>query len=80
MIKRETYLSKLRELKDIQIIKVVAGVRRCGKSTLLELYRDELLQLGVAAENIQFYNLEVIVVRYFLHFVTCGKFHSNLTY
>jgi len=58
MIKRETYLSKLRELKDIQIIKVVAGVRRCGKSTLLELYRDELLQLGVAAENIQFYNLE----------------------
>ena len=47
MIKREIYLSQLRELKDIQIIKVVVGVRRCGKSTLLELFRDELLLEGV---------------------------------
>ena len=58
MIKRETYLSQLRELKDFQIIKVVAGVRRCGKSTLLEQFRDELLLERVPASNIQYYNLE----------------------
>jgi predicted AAA+ superfamily ATPase len=58
MIKRETYLSQLRELKDVQIIKVVAGIRRCGKSTLLELFRDELSANGVASANIQHYNLE----------------------
>jgi predicted AAA+ superfamily ATPase len=58
MIKRESYLSQLRELKDVQIIKVVAGVRRCGKSTLLELFRDELLSESVPVSNIQHYNLE----------------------
>ena len=58
MVKRETYLSQLRELKNIQIIKVVAGVRRCGKSTLLEQFRNELLLEGVSVSNIQYYNLE----------------------
>ncbi|MDR2146496.1 MAG: ATP-binding protein [Tannerella sp.] len=51
-------MSQLRELKDIQIIKVVVGVRRCGKSTLLEQFRDELLLEGVPPSNIQHYNLE----------------------
>ena len=58
MVKREIYLSQLRELKDIQIIKVVAGVRRCGKSTLFEQFKNELLSSGVPASNIQHYNLE----------------------
>jgi len=58
IIKRETYLSQLRELKNIQIIKVVAGVRRCGKSTLLEQFRNELLSEGVSVFNIQHYNFE----------------------
>ncbi|MDR2496610.1 MAG: ATP-binding protein [Tannerellaceae bacterium] len=58
MVKRELYLSKLRELKDVQIIKVVTGVRRCGKSTLLEQFGAELSAAGVPAANIQYYNLE----------------------
>ena len=58
MIKRKIYLSQLRELKDIQIIKVIAGVRRCGKSTLLEQFKNELLLAGVPVSNIQRYNLE----------------------
>jgi len=58
MIKRETYLSQLRELKDVQIIKVVTGVRRCGKSTLLQQFKDELLLEGVSVSNIQHYNFE----------------------
>ena len=58
IIKRETYLLQLRELKDVQIIKIVAGVRRCGKSTLLKQFKDELLSEGVSLSNIQYYNLE----------------------
>ncbi|MDR1653421.1 MAG: ATP-binding protein [Prevotellaceae bacterium] len=51
-------MQKLRQLKDIQLIKVVVGVRRCGKSTLLEQFAEELLASGVTAQNIQFYKLE----------------------
>lgn len=58
MVKRETYLSQLRELKDVQLIKVVSGVRRCGKSTLFEQFKNELLSSGVPTSNIQHYNLE----------------------
>jgi predicted AAA+ superfamily ATPase len=58
MVRRETYLLKMKRLKDVQLIKVVTGVRRCGKSTLLEQFADELLASGVAAQNIQSYNLE----------------------
>ena len=58
MIAREIYLKKLRLLKDQDLIKVITGVRRCGKSTLLKAFRNELLALGVGAENIFFYNFE----------------------
>ena len=39
-IQRESYLSILKNFKDKQIIKVITGIRRCGKSTLLELFQD----------------------------------------
>ncbi len=58
MIKRETYLSKLRQLKDQNLIKVITGIRRCGKSTLLEAFKDELLSDGVSPKNILFINFE----------------------
>ena len=58
MIARETYLQKLRLLKDHDLIKVITGVRRCGKSTLLDAYRNELLLSGVSPENVVFYNFE----------------------
>lgn len=58
MIKREIYLSKLRQLKDQNLIKVITGIRRCGKSTLLEAFKDELLSDGVSAKNIVFLNFE----------------------
>ncbi len=38
MIQRKEYLDNLTALKDKQVIKVITGVRRCGKSTLFELY------------------------------------------
>lgn len=58
MIKRETYLYKLRQLKDQNLIKVITGIRRCGKSTLLEAFKNELLSNGVSPRNIVFLNFE----------------------
>ena len=58
MIIRETYLQKLRELRDQKLIKVVTGIRRSGKSTLLEAFKNELIESGVAKRNIVFLNFE----------------------
>lgn len=58
LIQREEYLNKLIALKDKKIIKVVTGVRRCGKSKLLEMYRKWLLEQGVEEERIVSINFE----------------------
>lgn len=57
-IKREEYLSILRNFKDQQIIKVITGIRRCGKSTLLELFQDYLKENGVEENQIISINFE----------------------
>jgi predicted AAA+ superfamily ATPase len=59
-INRPEYLDFLIRSKDRQIIKVVSGIRRCGKSTLFELYCDWLLENGVCEEQITCINLEDI--------------------
>ena len=58
LINRKQYMQQLRNLKDQNIIKVISGVRRCGKSTLLMMFADELIRNGVQKEQIQFYNFE----------------------
>jgi len=58
MVNRECYLAKLRLLKGKNIIKVITGIRRSGKSTILELFKKELLKLGVKNSNIIFINFE----------------------
>ena len=58
LIQREEYLNKLIALKDKKIIKVVTGVRRCGKSKLLEMYRKWLLEQGLEEERIVSINFE----------------------
>lgn len=60
MVKRKQYLDKLKKMKDKQIIKVVTGVRRCGKSTLLMQYRDYLKENGVEETQIISINFEDI--------------------
>lgn len=47
MFNRQSYLDKLIQAKDSDFVKVLTGVRRCGKSTLLMLYKDWLLERGV---------------------------------
>ena len=58
MVKREEYLNKLFSWKDEQVIKVVSGIRRCGKSTLLKQYIDMLAAQGVDRKQIIYLNLE----------------------
>lgn len=58
LIQREQYLEFLRRHKDQDVIKVVSGVRRCGKSTLFELFKQELLASGVKANQIISINFE----------------------
>lgn len=60
MIDRKEYLSMLIENKDRDIIKVVTGVRRCGKSTLFALYIDWLRENGIAPDQIISVNLEAL--------------------
>ena len=55
---REAYLQKIRPYYDTDLIKVITGVRRAGKSILLETIKDELLQRGVDGEHIIYINLE----------------------
>ena len=58
MIERTNYIEKLLGWKDEQVIKVVTGIRRCGKSTLLRQYQDALRQRGVSDEQIISINFE----------------------
>ena len=58
MVIRTTYLNKLKKMKDKQIIKVVTGVRRCGKSTLLLQFQEYLRACGVADDQIITINFE----------------------
>lgn len=58
LIERKEYLDFLIKLKDKNIIKVVTGIRRCGKSTLFELYKKYLFENGVKDEQIISLNFE----------------------
>ena len=57
-ISRENYLSILKNFKDQQIIKVITGIRRCGKSTLLEIFQDYLRKNGIEENQIVSINFE----------------------
>lgn len=46
-LKREIYLSQIRPYYDVDLIKVITGVRRAGKSVLLDTIRDELIEKGI---------------------------------
>ncbi|MCC8051503.1 MAG: ATP-binding protein [Clostridiales bacterium] len=58
MIKREHYLSKIRDFYHLDLIKVITGIRRCGKSVLLTQIMDELREQGIAKEQIFYLNFE----------------------
>lgn len=68
MVERKEYLDKLLSWKDEQVIKVVTGIRRCGKSTLLLQYQQYLLQNGIQPEQIVSINFEDLEYEHLLNY------------
>lgn len=60
MLKREMYLSRIRGFYDSDLIKILVGIRRCGKSIILRQIIDEILEKGVDEEHIIYVNFELI--------------------
>ena len=57
MIKRELYMSRIRPFIGTELIKVMTGIRRCGKSVMLELIQQELTESGVNPRPVYLYQL-----------------------
>lgn len=64
MIKRNLYIKKIRPFMDKDIVKVLTGVRRCGKSVMLQLIQEEMLENGVGKEQMLQINFETKAVDY----------------
>lgn len=60
MIERTEYMSILKRWKDKRVIKVVTGIRRCGKSSLLKMFQDHLLNNGISPLQVQYIIFEEI--------------------
>ncbi len=67
MIVRQQYLKALRVYRDVQLVKILSGVRRCGKSTILDMLQEDLLQSGILKDHI-------IYIRY-----TSEELNENMT-
>lgn len=52
MIIRPQYMKLLKTYRDVPLVKILAGIRRCGKSTILEMLRDDLVESGAATDHI----------------------------
>lgn len=63
LINRPEYLKQLIENKDVDLVKIVTGIRRCGKSSLLDLFHQYLLENGVSDDHIIHMNLESLRYR-----------------
>ena len=59
-IKREMYMSRIRPFINTDLVKVMTGIRRCGKSVMLELIKEELLQSVVNKSQFISINFEVM--------------------
>lgn len=77
MINRSQYIQNLLSFKDTNLIKIVTGVRRCGKSTLFDLYIDELLKQGIEKSQIQLIKLEELENEFLLNYKTLYDYIMN---
>ena len=74
-IYREYYINKLISLRDKNIIKVLTGIRRAGKSTILEDFKNYLIKTGVNKKNIIFINLDD---KNYRHLLDSDKLHDYI--
>ena len=70
LINRPAYLQQLIQNKDVDLVKIVTGIRRCGKSSLLDLFHQHLKDSGVPEENIIHMNLESLRYRNLTDYLT----------
>lgn len=75
MIKRESYMRRIRPFINGELVKVMTGIRRSGKSVMLELVKQELLEMGVREE--QFISINFEDMRY-LHLCTAQVLHQEI--
>ena len=61
MIKRESYINEIKKFMNKPIIKVITGMRRSGKSIILKLISEELINEGVSSNNIIYINFESLM-------------------
>ncbi|MDD7641561.1 MAG: ATP-binding protein [bacterium] len=76
MIKREMYMSRIRPFIGTELIKIMTGIRRCGKSVMLELIKQELIEFGV--NPAQFVSINFEDMNY-THLQTAKALHDEIT-
>lgn len=76
MIKREMYMKRIRPFMGTDLVKVMTGIRRSGKSVMLELIRKELLESGIKPEQFITINFEDMS---YSHLLTASALHSEIT-
>ena len=74
MIKREKYLAKIREFYDVDLIKVITGIRRCGKSVLLKQIMDELEEQGISKDHILYINFEDVTYSFIENYLDLNQY------
>lgn len=77
MIQRPEYLKELKNFKDKELIKVITGIRRCGKSTLLEMYRKMLVENGISSDQIININLEDLQYNFIENYMDLYNYINN---
>ena len=75
MVKRDLYLKRIRPFMNKDLIKVITGIRRCGKSVMLELIQQELMKDGIPAKAIFSYNFESMTLS---HLCTAKALHQDV--
>ena len=78
MIQRPEYLNELKKFKDKNLIKVVTGIRRCGKSTLLEIFKNYLIETGIEEEQIISINLEDLQYNFIQNYMDLYNYINGL--
>ena len=74
MVERKQYLEQLKKWKDQQVVKVITGIRRCGKSTLLMMYQEYLKKQGICDDQIISINFEELEYEEFLDYKVLYNF------
>ena len=80
LINRLEYLTQLIQNKDVDLVKIITGIRRCGKSSLLDLFHQYLLQSGVLDDHIIHMNLESLRFRNLSNYLNFYDYVSEHIY